>query len=164
MNQETIAMATTQTNELKLNDSILKLAAEIKKDITIGDGGAIVLDKGFYEKHLPENLSMTQVKDVQTHNSNIIAAATLALGEVGLPHLKKHKDLDTISLAFGVGKDKVQAQLKREVQVPDGLGKGGMRTKHGVISANYKVHASGNVGDFKKVREHIAAEGSKIWG
>lgn len=154
----------TKNEGLKVNEKVKDLAESIKKDFKIGDGGVIALDKGFYANTLPEGLTIGQVEAVQKHNSNLLAATALALGDLGIPHLKKHKDLASVSVEFGIGKDKLAATLKREQQVPDGLGKGGMRTKYGVISANYKAHAAGNVGDFKRVREHVANEAASAWG
>lgn len=155
---------TTQKNEVNLPENVVKLAESIKKEIKVGDAGVVEVNKDLYEKHLPEQLTLGTVKAVQDHNSNFLAAVSLAVGEIGLAHLKKHKDIDTITANVPVAKDKLNIGLKREAQVPDGLGKGGMRTKHGVLSVGYKVHAAGNVGAYKKVREHISATAEDFWG
>lgn len=157
----TTAKTETASN---LPENIVKLAAEIKKDLTVGDGGVVTVPKDFYAKHLPEGLSLEQVKQVQDHDSTIFAAAGLALSELGLKHLKTHKAVEALSLDYTAIKNKHGLVYRREKQVPDGLGKGGMRTKFGDLSGSIKVHAAGNVGAFKKVREHAAEEAKKVWG
>lgn len=158
---------TTKTEakpEVVIPQGIVNLAAEIKKDLKIGDGGIAEAPKDFYAKHLPEGLTLELVKRVHDHDSDFFSASGLALGELGLKHLKSHKTVEAVELDYTAIKNKHSLTFRREKQVPDGLGKGGMRTKHGDLSGSVKVYSAGNVGSFKKVREHLASEGSKVWG
>lgn len=142
--------------DFKGADTIRALADAVKKDFKIGEGGVVQVDKDFYQKSLPEGLTMADVDRVQKHNTNFVSAVGLALGEVGIDHFKKHKKEDEISVDFVAGKDKVSLNFQRSKQFPDG--KGGQLERQGVLSARWQVTGAGNRGSFAKVREHLSAK------
>lgn len=144
----------------KLNDSITTMAAEIKKEFKIGEGGVVEVPKDFYEKTLPAGMTMADVRKVQDHDANLIAATGLALGEVGIDHFKRHKKADQLSVDFVAGKNKVGLVFQRSKKVQDG--KGGTLEKHGALSARYVVSGAGNRGNFKKVRDHLAGMAADV--
>ncbi len=137
-----------------VNENILALADTIKKDLKIGEGGVAELPKDIYERTLPENITMADVKRVADHNTAFVAGLGLALGEAGQAAFKKDKKLAQVTVDVTAGKDKVGATFQREKQVADG--KGGQQVKHGVLSAKWSFSGAGNRGAFKKVREHLS--------
>lgn len=152
------------TNELKVNKEILELAKTIKPELKIGDAGVVTLDKKFYETNLPAGLTMEQVEQLQAYDSNLLSATALALGEVSLPHFKKHKNVERTSLEYSAGKNKVELRCLREKHVPAGPLGGEPTTKFGVLEASYRVHAARNVGSFAKIRAHMSEQGKKLLG
>jgi hypothetical protein len=103
---------------------------------------------------------MKDVERVQAFGNEIVSAAGLALGEVGIDHFKKHKGVDSLALGFAAGKDKVELSFDRQRQFPDG--KGGQLTRNGVLSAKWSVAGASNKGSFKKVREHLAERAAAV--
>ncbi len=99
--------------DLKVNASVLALADAIKTHATIDDSGVITVAKDFYEKHLPEGITIAEVKKLQGHHSELASAGVIALGELAMPHLKKNKDLAEATLVIDAGRDQYSAGLTR---------------------------------------------------
>ncbi len=99
--------------DLNVNDSIKALADAIKREGVVDESGVITVTKDFYEKTLPEGVDMTAVRKLQAHNSELVSAGVIALGELGVPHLKKHKDLNEVTIQIDAGRDKLTAGLVR---------------------------------------------------
>ena len=151
------------SEELKVSAEILELAKSLKKEYKIGEGGIVEVGKDFYESHLPEGLTLKDVERVQKHNSNLVAASGLALGEVGIPHFKKDKKADQISIEFAAGKDKIGAVFQRQRTMTNPQG-GEPITKYGVLTSTYKARAASNVGALKRVRQHLNDQAAKVYG
>ncbi len=102
--------------DLKVNDNILALADAIKREAVVDASGVITVPKDFYEKTLPEGISLTEVKKLQAHNSELVSAGVIALGELAVPHLGKHADLKEASISITAGRDELSAVLTRNKQ------------------------------------------------
>lgn len=168
-------MSTTATKENKINvnkatapeglnipESIVALAQLAKEKMKVGEGGVIEVPKDFYEELLPDDLTMAQVKKVQEHNSNLVSAVGLAVGELGNKEFGKHKKFDEVSVEFNANKDKIGLNYQRSKQVPDGSG--GQQTKYGILSARYQVAGASNKGSFKKVRDWLSNTAADSFG
>lgn len=148
-------MAKNPRDGLNVNENILKLADAIKADATVDPSGVISVSKEFYEKSLPEGIELSQVRKIQEHNSNLVSAGALALGELGVPHLKKHKDLEQVSLVINAGRDQLSEQMQRSKQVRN-LQTGETKDVYGAISAKWRVTGTaGSRGSLKATRDHI---------
>lgn len=142
--------------KIKNYDRIAAMAAAIKKEFKIGEGGSIEVPKDVYEKHLPENITMDTIKQLQSHQNDFVTATGLALGNTGLEYFKKPKSADSLSVELAAGKDKLALTLQRSTTVPDGAG--GTKVKYGQLSARWRVNAAGNRGSFEVVRKHISSQ------
>ena len=145
---------------IDINPTIIALAEQVKKEFKLGEGGIITVEKDFFEKTLPENISMADVKRLQDHETNVFAAVGLATGEVGLAQFKKDKKLAQVSIDFNVGKNKAGFVFQRDREVSDG--KGGKQVKHGILNAKVTHNGAGNRGAYKKVRDHLSALGASL--
>lgn len=152
---------------LKVSANVAQLADSIRKDLKIGEAGvAADLGKDFFERNLPENISMADVKRVDGFRSDLIAAATLALGETAIDAFKKDKNLPQVSLQIKTNQDKIQVQIDRERKFPNRMGGEGAPdiVRHLQANVRYKVASAGDRGAFKQVRDHLREQGSKIFG
>ena len=66
------------TTEIK--KEILDLAAALKKDATV-EGGKVVFPKDVFKTHLPEGLTIEQVKAVNNYSQTFTGAQALVTGE-----------------------------------------------------------------------------------
>lgn len=158
--------ATISRDGLKVSENVLKLADAIKADLKIGATGvAEDLGKDFFERNLPENISMADVKRVDAFRSDLISAAALALGEVSVPFFSKNKDVGQVSLQFGSNKDKATVLVDRERRYPNRMG--GKDAPDIVYNCNptvsYRMAAASATGDYKRVRDHLRSEAAKVF-
>lgn len=144
------------------SEAVKALASVFAKSITVEKDGTIKIEGDLVADNLPEELDLATIKRVQKHRSEVLAAAALALGEKGLPYLKKNKDAESIPLEFKIGADKVGLNLERSREFNDG--KGGKLVKHGYISMSYTASGAGNSGELKKARQRIGDEASTMFG
>lgn len=156
-------MSDKKTTEIEISDAVKAIAEAAKKSMTIAEGGIVEVPKDFYESLLPEGVSLKDVQKVQQANSTIIAGVGLALGDVGLAAFKKDKKLEQLSVSVNAGKDKLEVGLSRS-RTSRNPTDGSEIVKHGVLSANWRVAAAGNRGDFKKVRDNVAERAAKMFG
>lgn len=145
-----------ETPELKISEALQTLSKKIEKQLKIGEGGVAVLEKDFYESTLPEGLSMADVKRVQEHNKDVFEATAHALANLGLPYLKKHKDIEAVTTGYAIGKDAVDLRFLRSKTTP-GFGGGEPKTTYGVLDGKISVNGSApSKGFFKKLRTYHA--------
>lgn len=141
---------------LKLSPEMQKLTQRLEKEFKVGEGHQINIDKSLYKDLLPEGLTVDDVDRVQRHHANLAAAATIALGHVAVPYLKKHKDVNTVELTMPLQKDVFEAAFERRKEYP-GRGDGAEKiVKWGVVTAGLTVHgAVGSRGVMKKARAYL---------
>lgn len=134
------------------------LAVRLKSAISIDPKtGLATIKDGTYQEHLPEGLTVEHVKALQLHNSNVAAAATLALGEEAIPLMKKHKDLERVSLEIpAVGKDKFEVVIDRH-QVGRNPADGKEIDTYGATRVKYVTYGVKPRGEMGKVRAQLAA-------
>lgn len=153
-------MSTSEKPEIKAE--VLELAEKLRKDITVAKNGEGAVPEGFYEKLLPEGVSMDQLKSIQAHNTNLIAAAGLVFGEKSIEVLKSHKDLEQTSLTIPtVGKDNLGFNFTRTRQVP---GDGGTVTKYGSLSVKAETYGTGSRGQLLKVKQQLSEAATSAFG
>jgi hypothetical protein len=149
---------------------IQEMAKTLKKGMKVGDGGAITSEPDLYEKTLPEDLPMDTVKRVYGHTEDVVAAMTLATGQLGEEALKKNKKLDSVSSEMKIGKhgDISVGYLRSETrttrnpsdqsQPPKDV------TKYGVTIPRVRTYAQKNRGELKKVRTMLSEKAEKLFG
>lgn len=147
----------------EINSTVTALAAILKGRFVLGEAGIMTAEAGTFEATLPEGMTVETVKQVQDHNANLLAAAGLALGELGVEAFKKEKKLDQISVEFPAMADTISGTIQRSKEYPaGGIPKEGEKrdpnatvSKYGVLTMRYATSANVNRGTLKKVREHV---------
>lgn len=148
-----------------VKQAVQDLAAKIKPMFTLADNGVVLPAADLYEKSLPEGITTDQIKAIQQHNTALVAATGLAVGELAIDAFKADKDLTRVSTEFAAVGDKISTAVIRSREYPAGgiPKEGEVRdpnakiVKYGVIEAAYEVASNGNKGELKKVRTHIGA-------
>lgn len=128
------------TTEIK--KEILELAAALKKDATV-EGGKVVFPKDVFKSHLPEGLTIEQVKSVNSYSQNFTSAQALVTGEVGVKALKDNKDLKEVTSSVILPNGKSVAVLRREVTTRN-LQTGAETVHHGYVSARNIIRVPGS--------------------
>jgi hypothetical protein len=141
----------------EIKSVVTDMAAQLKKNLTLGEHGIIEVAPGAFEATLEgSNLTPDIYNSVQKHNSNLVAAFSLAVGQMGLASMKKDKKLEQVSAELPVLKDTIGVSFQRSKEQQTAPGSGEFVSKYGVTSARYVVNAAGNRGEYKKVRNHLA--------
>lgn len=151
-----------ETTTPQVSEATQALANVFAKSMTIEKDGTVKIEGDLIGDNLPAELDIATIKRVQKHRSEVLAAAALALGEKGLPYLKKNKDADGVELTFKIGADKVGLNLERSREFNDG--KGGKILKQGYIAMSYTASGAGNSGELKKARQRVGDEAAALFG
>jgi hypothetical protein len=147
--------------DLKVNDSILALADAIKQNAVVDATGVISVPKDFYEKNLPEGISIADVRKLQAHNSELVSAGVIALGELGVPHLKKHKDLTEATIVIDAARDQFSAGLVR-LKSQRNPATGETTDVYGSTSARWRTTGTaGSRGSLKASRDYVLGLAAK---
>lgn len=154
----------------EVKQHVQDMAKVLKKGMKVGDGGAITSEADLYEQTLPEDLPMDTVKRVYGHTEDVVAAMTLATGQLGAEALKKNKKLDSVSSEMKIGKHgdisvgylRSQTTTVRNPSDPSQPARD--VTKYGVTVPRVRTYAGKNRGELKKVRTQLSEEAEKLFG
>lgn len=149
----------------EISQDVLNLSAELKGKITIGDKGVATIDKAYYKELLAqEGVELASAEKLQALHSRLAPAAVHATGEVAVPYMKKHKDIEKVELSIPMlGKDSLDVTIKREKEVRNPQS-GEVSTVYGVASAGFSVYSTRPRGEMAKVKEHLAGLALKALG
>lgn len=161
----------TETKDRKaIKPELVAQGEAYRKDIKIdGKTGIATGLEAEFEKALEAGgVDKETVVKIQNITTNFVTAAGYALGKEGNVALKKNKDLESVSIEIPlVGKDKLSFDYLRSKEVSDGVrdaeGKMGRKTVYGALSASIKSYATGNRGEFSKVKNELAVEASELF-
>ncbi len=145
-----------------ISETVQALANVFKKSMTVEKDGTVKIEGDLIADNLPTDLTMADIKRVQKHRGEVVAAATLALGDLALTHMKKNKDSNQVTAAIKLGSDKVELAVDRSREFNDG--KGGKLTKFGYVSVGYTASGATNAGEFKKARAFVADQYAETFG
>lgn len=120
----------------EINEVTRSLKDSMKAAMTMGENGVAVVGADWYEKNLPESVTMDHVKAIQNHNSAVMAAQPLALAELGLPVMKENSALSQISVSVAAGADTIATDIIRDYQH-------GKQTINGHVISSYTANAAG---------------------
>jgi hypothetical protein len=142
----------------EIKDTITGLAKQLKVAIKIDPKtGTATIEEGAFVKHLPEGLTEDHVKKLGQYTTDVVAAGALAFGELAIDVMKKHKDLPRCELEVPItGKDTIGFTFDRSYETNAAPGSPEKVTKYGRVRAEVNHYAAGNVGEFKKVKNHLA--------
>lgn len=142
-------------SEIKAN--IRALADNLKSNLTIDPvTGVATPSDDWYASNLPEGLTVDTYKQLTEHNTDVLAAADLATGELGIETMKTHKDLQRVTMTLPlVGKDTINVVQDRTFDARN-VKTGETTVKYGRTTASLDIYAADNGrGELKKVREHL---------
>lgn len=144
---------------IKLNDATIATAELVKPLIKIDANGVASIDDNEWLEAVRGDVSVEELKRVHDMTSNAVHATSLAFGEVATEHLKKNKDMNSVSGSVNLGKDKIEFGFERSKTYP-GMVKDGVKgddvVKHGILTTKYVAQASNNVGELKRVKGVLA--------
>lgn len=127
------------------------LADSLKAAMTLGENGIATTEPDWYEKNLPEGLTMDQRKQFQNHDSAVMAAQAVALGEIGIPMLKENTTLSQLSASLAVGGDTIATDIIRDYQH-------GKQNITGHVISSFTHNAAGaNRGELAAAVKHVRA-------
>jgi hypothetical protein len=149
----------------EIKKEVLDLSEKIGKGLSL-DGNVVTASDGLYESLLPEGVSMDLLERVQAHDTEVLAATALAVGQLGNKAMKKDETLNKISLVMPtVGKDTFGFAYDRSRQVRDaapGTEGAGMKTKYGIMSISVDKYGAGNRGEVGAVKTFLSAEAAEM--
>lgn len=150
----------------ELNTSIRTLADDIKKTATIDTKtGVITFGASTFEDSLKSaELTLDQYKAIKAHDLNLVAAATLAVGELSIPAMKDNKELAKTEGSFKtVGRDKISVEFNRSKEFSNPKTSEKV-THYGLASASQSNSATKDAGQFSVVRAQLKEQARKAWG
>lgn len=122
-------------------------------------------DDGIFRKVATEDgRDVDKIVDDQEYISDFLAANTLAQGIVAEKHLKTHKDVNTVSGSFEIGRSTMEVSFERHSKAPNRIMDketgnfkvDGEKDLWGDSAVKYKVRGAQNSkGDLKAVRDQI---------
>jgi hypothetical protein len=151
-------MAKTETaTESKVHPRVRSLADTLKAEITVDKKtGTSTPSADYLEKTLPEGLTVDHIKATFDHVQDLVAAGTLALGELSTPVMKKDESLTRTSLVLPLtGKNHIGVVFDRtrEVRAP---GSDTPVTKYGSSTQEVVIYGAKNRGELAKVKDELA--------
>lgn len=155
-----------QATAKPVKQEIVNMAELIKSRTTLDAAtGVATVAKDLYEHLLPEDLPRETVERVQAVNAEIAAAATLAIGELAIPAMKKNKDLSRVTLNIpATGRDSFEVTFDRSRQVRSAPGSDEMVTKFGTTNVGFVTYGTRNRGQLAAVKAQLAEQATKALG
>lgn len=92
---------------------IRKQADEIKKHLSVNDKGVIVSDENTFISTLPEDVTKANINKVLAVMSDYAVASKIAFSETAISHLKKNKDVQTITGTLQMHKGNIKHTMNR---------------------------------------------------
>ncbi len=110
---------------------------------------------------LPEGMTVGQVSAVHNHHTNTMAAGKLAVGEVGIEVMSKHKAVERVTGTLKLAdKDTMSFGVNRQNEGRNPRD-GSVTTSYGRASASFDLYGAANRGENKKVSAHLGELGEK---
>lgn len=155
--ETTVKTATEQFDGIR--QPVRDLAERIKQSLELDTTSGLVAEKepGTIYKGAVEDagLSMETVDQVKKMESTVVAASTLAIGQIGVEAQKKHAELGTVQGTIQMyGDEKFTAGIHRESQARNPK-TGESFTVHGQTFTQYHHTTAANKGDMGKTRSYL---------
>ncbi len=130
------------SNELKSQKFAEKHG--LKDKLAVNDKtGQIEASDDFYEATLEDTgLTLDQVRKLQKHDATLLAAATLAAGEMAADHFKAHPETKEIGFEYGAGHNVHQAYFSTTENTTS-------------VRNVVEVHGAQEKGELKKVHKYV---------
>lgn len=157
-------MSKTDTNELNISADTQAIADKSKVLIKIGKNGLPEVDPEFLTKVVGADKADVLAEASKIYSS-LVPGVGLAFGELATAAAKKNPDLKKIELEIPLtGKDTLSGSWTRSYETSAAPGSSEKVTKYGRLSIGVEHYNSGNVGDLKKVKSHLAELAMKALG
>lgn len=148
-----------------INEEVGRISKLISVGLTTTGEGVFTEKENskLFEKSLPEDITIKDVKKVNDHLENFVAGATHAFGEQAIKCMKADKKIDRTSTSIkldGRSSVKIVMDRKREYEnrLPNADGTVGSVkkvVKKGVTTVNIHKVADKNTGQLKLVRDEM---------
>lgn len=158
-------MSKETPDALNMTEDATRVSEGLQKTGKVSEDGILASsEKDFYKTVLPDDISIDMLKRVQQFSRDFYAGSVHATGVLGEAYLKKHKDVDKVSLEkLALGQDVIRAQYDREVEVSSP--RTGPVTKYGWLTGKYTAAASSNgAAQVGRIRTHFAEQGAVLFG
>lgn len=154
----------TAVVDTKIPANVLEMSKIISGLITEKDG-QLVIDPTAYAQTLPDDITIDDVKKVESHRAVFFPATTYAFGNASAKHLKSNKKVDEVNLIVPMnGHDTLSLEYLRSKEVRNPK-TGEKSTKFGSVKAEFSMYAiRGDRGVMSEVRAELAAEATKLFG
>lgn len=140
----------------EIKASTRALADSLKAAMTMGSNGAATTEADWYASTLPEGLTIDLRKQFQNHDSAVMAAQAVALGELGIPFMKENPEVQQVSASLAVGGDTISTDIVREYQH-------GKTTTYGHVISAYTHNAAGaNRGELAAAVKYVRGMGDDL--
>jgi hypothetical protein len=151
----------------EITDLEKKISEAMKMDIK-DNVGICTVEDGLYVKMLPEGITEDHVRTIQKYNSQLAAASLLAVGNVAVPAMREHSNLNKVSLEFPtVDKDHIDVNFDRSRQVPsrdENNVPNGTKTKYGSAQVSYSMYGTSSHGQLLAVKKMLAEQAMEAFG
>lgn len=142
-------------SDIKFKELTTAAATTFKEAMKIGNEGVADISADTYEATLPEGKSMAELKEYNDHRDVVVAAATLALGELSVPYFQANKDAQQVSVSIPVYKDNINVVVQRTKELPASTYLPEGKTVYGASRTQYVANGAVNRGELKKVKSHL---------
>jgi hypothetical protein len=119
----------------EVNSTTRALADSLKAAMTGSKGNYTAADN-WYGDNLPEGLTTELRARFDEHDSSVVAATALALGELAVPEMKENADITEATLALNLGANRINTSVLRDYVH-------GKESYHGHVIASYEVNSAG---------------------
>ena len=138
-------------------DNIGRLADVLKRHSVLDpSSNTITTSKDADKEIFDEKTTAAGLRHYEELRSDLASAAVLVAGELGLDHMRKHKDVEDVTIKVNYGRDVITANVRRDKDVRN-VQTGETSIKHGVATLGYRAFGSvGSRGALKSTRDHVS--------
>lgn len=140
---------------------VTEMAAKLKDAMKVqGEAKARVkfeFEENPFEEHLPEGISMKQVKALHNAEQKFACALEQATGEKVIEMAKENKDITGGSADVKVGNDRISSAFSLKTESSSG------EDVYGHSMTVYRAQAAGSNADMKAVREKLSEDAKALF-
>lgn len=145
--------------ETKLKPEVEAIAEVLRKTAKVNDKHQVEFDPNAFEATLPSGLDKSTIKKAEQAKQYFGIAQSLVVGELGLEHMKKHKDVKEVTCTSALPVGKCVTVLKRE-QVTRNVQTGEEKVNYGYVSTRLVTKVPGT--QIVEVRRRMGELATKL--
>lgn len=145
---------------LKTGSIARAIADSFKARAAVGEDNVVTGGVEAAAEHYPEGVTQESLALHQGFVLDVADGLSLGLGEFGLEHLKKHKDVSKLSLSARIGTSEITATLDRE---RSGTTAGKPWQKFGVLTTDIVTGVGAKRGNYAKIAAYVSEEAKSVF-